>query len=592
LKVGENENMKEYPIVIISVVIQFVAAALALRLCWITEKITAWVLIALAICFMALRRCFTLYEWISRSTPLQPLDITTEMVGLAISAIMLAGVALIAPLFLVIKQSGEKIKQSEEKYRFLVNNIPAVVFMGYRDGTVDFFDNKVTEVTGYPKEAFDSRVLKWPDIVVEEDVEEAKSAIIQALKTERAYFREYRIRHKDGKVLWIQERSQIVFDEQGKINYINGVFYDITLRKQAEEALLESEARFRTTFAGAPIGISLVDLGGRLLESNRVFQQMLGYSSEELDHMAFCKLSHPEDAPRCIKLFKEMITGKRDFYRMDYKRYLHKNGELVWTRLQVSVVKDTSGEPYFAIGMIENITKQKRAEDEIRAYQERLRSMASELTLVEERERRRLAIQLHENIGQILAFAKIKLGMLTAEAATSDLATDLNELRNQIDHTIQFTRSLTFELSPPTLYELGLGDAVQWLASQFQENCGTEIEVQQEPHSMPLTDDARTLLFLAVRELLINVAKHAQAHHAKVVITRAEAWLRIQVEDDGVGFDVSKSRAAGFGLFSIQERLDHIGGRLKVKSKPGHGTMVTLTIPLIPEDKAAESQQQ
>lgn len=583
--------MKEYPIVFISVAIQFVAAALALRLCWITEKITAWVLIALAISFMALRRCFTLYEWISRSTPLQPLDITTEMVGLAISALMLAGVALIAPLFLVIKQSGEKINKSEEKYRLLVNNIPAVVFLGYRDGTVDFFDNKVTEVTGYPKEAFDSRVLKWPDIVVEEDVEEAKSAIIQALKAERAYVREYRIRHKDGKVRWIQERSQIVCDEQAKINYINGVFYDITLRKQAEEALLESEARFRTTFAGAPIGISLVDLNGRLLESNRVFQQMLGYSPEEIDHMAFCKLSHPEDAPRCIKLFKEMITGKRDFYRMDYKRYLRKDGGVVWTRLQVSVVKNASGEPYFAIGMIEDITKQKRAEDEIRAYQERLRSLASELTLAEERERRRLAIQLHENIGQILAFARIKLGMLTAEAATSDLAADLNELRNQIDHTIQFTRSLTFELSPPTLYQLGFGDAVQWLASQFQENCGTEIEVQQEPHPTPLTDDARILLFLAVRELLVNVAKHAQARHAKVVIAKAEGWLRIQVEDDGVGFDVAKSRAAGFGLFSIRERLEHIGGHLRVKSKPGHGTMVALAIPLIPEDKMAESQQ-
>jgi diguanylate cyclase (GGDEF)-like protein/PAS domain S-box-containing protein len=224
-------------------VIQFVAASLALRLCWITGKITAWLLIALAISFMALRRCFTLYEWISRSTPLQPLDITTEMVGLAISALMLAGVALIGPLLLVIKQSEKRVKQSEEKYRFLVTNIPAVVFMGYRDGTVDFFDNKVTEVTGYPKEAFDSRVLKWPDIVVEEDVEEAKSAIIQALKAERAYVREYRIRHKDGKVLWIQERSQIVCDEQGKINYINGVFYDITLRKQAEETLRHQVVR-------------------------------------------------------------------------------------------------------------------------------------------------------------------------------------------------------------------------------------------------------------------------------------------------------------------------------------------------------------
>jgi PAS domain S-box-containing protein len=591
LKVRENENMKEYPIVIISVVIQFVAAALALRLCWITEKITAWVLIALAISFMALRRCFTLYEWTSRGIPLQPLDITTEMVGLVISALMLAGVAFIAPLFLVIKQSEKKVKQSEEKCRFLVANIPAVVFMGYRDGTVDFLDSKVTEVTGYPKESFDSRALKWPDIVAKEDVEEAKNAIIHALKAERSYVREYRIRHKDGKVLWIQERSQIVCDEQGKINYINGVFYDITLRKQAEEALLESEARFRATFAGAPIGIILVDINGRLLESNRVFQQMLGYSSEEIEHMAFCKLSHPEDAPRCIKLLKEMITGKRDFYRMDYKRYLRKDGEVVWTRLQVSVVKDASGEPYFAIGMIEDITKQKRAEDEIRAYQERLRSLATELTLVEERERRRLATQLHENIGQILAFAKIKLGTLTAEAATSDLAADLNELRNQIDHTIQFTRSLTFELSPPTLYELGFEEAIEWLASEVQKNCGTEIDVQRELYTIPLTDEARILLFVVVRGLLTNVAKHAQARHAKVVINKEGDRLQIQVEDDGVGFNVAKSRTAGFGLFSIRERLDRIGGSLKVKSKPGHGTLVTLTIPHIPEDKMAESQQ-
>jgi len=583
--------MKEYPIVIISVVIQFVAAALALRLCWITEKITAWVLIALAISFMALRRCFILYEWISRSTPLQTLDITNEIVGLVISALMLAGVAFIAPLFLVINQSEKKVEQSEEKCRFLVANIPAVVFMGYRDGTVDFLDSKVTEVTGYPKEAFDSRALKWPDIVVKEDVEEAKSAIIHALKAERSYVREYRIRHKDGKILWIQERSQIVCDEQGKINYINGVFYDITLRKQAEEALLESEARFRATFAGAPIGIILLDLNGLLLESNRVFQQMLGYSSEEIDHMAFCKLSHPEDAPRCIKLLKEIITGKRDFSRMDYKRYLRKDGEVVWTRLQVSVVKDASGEPHFVIGMIEDITKQKRAEDEIRAYQERLRSLASELTLVEERERRRLATQLHENIGQILAFAKIKLGTLTAEAATSDLAADLNELRNQIDHTIQFTRSLTFELSPPTLYELGFEEAIEWLASEVQKNCGTEIDLQREVYPIPLTDEARILLFVVVRGLLTNVAKHAQARHAKVVINKEGDRLQIQVEDDGVGFNVAKSRTAGFGLFSIRERLDRIGGSLKVKSKSGHGTLVTLTIPLIPEDKMAESQQ-
>jgi signal transduction histidine kinase len=210
------------------------------------------------------------------------------------------------------------------------------------------------------------------------------------------------------------------------------------------------------------------------------------------------------------------------------------------------------------------------------------------LTLVEERERRRLAIQLHENIGQILAFARIKLGALCAEAATPDLASDLNEIKNQIDHSIQFTRSLTFELSPPALYELGLADAVHWLASRFQESCETEIEVQPEKLPIPLADDGRIFLFLAVRELLFNAAKHAQARHVKVVITKAEDQLRIQVEDDGVGFDVTKRRAVGFGLFGIKERLDHIRGHLHIKSKPGHGTIVTLAVPLLPDNSSPD----
>jgi len=236
----------------------------------------------------------------------------------------------------------------------------------------------------------------------------------------------------------------------------------------------------------------------------------------------------------------------------------------------------------FFVGMLGGLYQ--HLEDNRLSYQAQLRSLAVELSLVEERERRRIAIQLHENIGQILAFAQIKLGALAAEGATQDLAADLNEVREHINQTIQYARSLTLELSPPILYELGFEEAIEWLARDVQKNCGTEIDVQREMHPIPLTDEARILLFLVVRELLTNVATHAQARHAKVVINREGGRLRIQVEDDGVGFDVAKSRAAGFGLFSIRERLDHIGGHLKVKSKPGHGTLVTLTIPLMPED--------
>ena len=242
------------------------------------------------------------------------------------------------------------------------------------------------------------------------------------------------------------------------------------------------------------------------------------------------------------------------------------------------------------------IIERKQAEDRIRSYQERLRALTSQLSLAEERERRRLALALHDDIAQTLALSKIKLGIAQQSVSSTDLAQSLGEIQRLIEFAIQATRSLTLEISPPIVYELGLVAAVDWLTRHTQTQHGIPSEFWDDKQPKPLDEDVRVLLYQAVRELLINVVKHAQAQRVRVSMRRDDTRIRIAVEDNGVGFDTSDisspwSKAEGFGLFNIRERLDTIGGHLEIESQPGNGTRVTLVAPLSGEHKARISRQ-
>ena len=241
--------------------------------------------------------------------------------------------------------------------------------------------------------------------------------------------------------------------------------------------------------------------------------------------------------------------------------------------------------------MVADISDRKKAEEDIRTYQGQLQSLASLLSLTEERERRRLATDLHDHIGQALAISKIKLGVLQKSVIAEDQAKPLREVRELIEQMIQDTRSLTFELSLPVLYELGFEAAVEWYAKHIRSQHGIKVDVQQDLLPIPMDDEIKVLLFRSVRELMINIVKHAQAHNARVTIRREGEDVNIAVEDDGVGIqDIlqdSRLRSnGGFGLFSIRERLHYLGGQVEVESENGQGTRITLMVPLQNAKKA------
>jgi signal transduction histidine kinase len=230
----------------------------------------------------------------------------------------------------------------------------------------------------------------------------------------------------------------------------------------------------------------------------------------------------------------------------------------------------------------------KKAENRVAVYQDNLRSLASSLSLAEERERRRLAVYLHDQIGHTLALANIKLGELQQSLSgqfPGFPTAELEKTGSLLKQAIRDTHSLTFKISSPILYELGLAAALEWLTEQIQKDHGISTRFIADGRIDPLDDDVRVLLFQAVNELLVNVVKHAQAKNVEVSIQRKSENLKVAVGDDGVGFQMPQAypprrEKCGFGLFSIRERLRPYGGVLEVQSEPGAGTHITLTVPL------------
>ena len=211
--------------------------------------------------------------------------------------------------------------------------------------------------------------------------------------------------------------------------------------------------------------------------------------------------------------------------------------------------------------------------------------MASEVSLAEERERRTIANGLHDRIGQSLALSRIKLGTLRARMTDRDVVAEIDEITQVLKQMIAEVRSLTFELSPPVLYEFGLNAALEWLTGNVKKQHALACSFESRGVAGPLKQETSVVLFQAARELLTNVVKHAHAQTVTVSVVKDEKDVHVSVADDGSGFNApqalaSSETARGFGLFSIRERINHLGGSFAIDSKPGHGTCVSLALPV------------
>ncbi len=332
----------------------------------------------------------------------------------------------------------------------------------------------------------------------------------------------------------------------------------------------------------------VVDPEGKIRTVNPITTRLLGYKEDELIGLPVSKIFAQEELQFNIKDIAGLVE-KGPISNVE-KNFLTKDGENIPVLFSAKVMQDNEGKIQGIVCVALDITERKQAEERFITYQKKLQSLASELSLAEERERRRIASDLHDSVGQSLIVSKMKLEELREMKISTVVDSLLDDIYKLLKKTIQETRSLTFELSPPVLYELGFEPAIEWLVEQIQEQHGIVIDFISDGQLKPLNDDIRVLLFKAIRELLVNVVKHANAQNVKVFVKRDANNIWIEVEDDGIGFDMTKfnfsvSRDGGFGLFNIRERLEHFSGHFEVKSEPGHGTQVTLAAPLKCEEE-------
>ncbi len=351
-------------------------------------------------------------------------------------------------------------------------------------------------------------------------------------------------------------------------------------RKRCEERILKSET-WKTAMLEASLdAVITIDATGRVVEFNSAAETIFSYRRVEAIGRHLVDLIVP---PRLreralINFGRYQATSQSGLIGRRVDSFAMKSDGSEFP-VEIAVTRVAVETPPMLTVYVRDATARKSAQEDVTLYQRRMRALTAELLVAEERERRRLSIDLHDGLSQTIALARIKLGLLR-RSTDAALSKSLDEIDRLIDQANQSARSLTFELSPPVLHDLGLEPAVQWLVENIQARYGIETVFEDDGQLKPADESTRVILFRSIRELLINAAKHASAHRVLVRLMREENRLNAEVEDDGVGMEETTLTARGSGLFSIRERLEHVGGNMSIESVRGRGTKVRLHAPL------------
>jgi len=372
---------------------------------------------------------------------------------------------------------------------------------------------------------------------------------------------------------------------------VAGLRRHVQTRHESEAAIRRERDRAEQYLNIAEIMLATIDADEKITLINKKGREILGYAQGELiGENWFDTLVSLRARDEVRGVFQELMAGRTAPVEYYENPLLRKDGEERIFSFHNTVIRDRRGQITGVLLSARDITDSRRAEEALRQSHEQMRHLAAELVRTEQRERRRLAAHLHDTVGQTLTTAKIILQDLTRRAAAEpDLAEEFRKAQVLIGEASERVRSAVFDLSPPILHEVGLEGALESLARRIKDRHGLDVTLEEEKGPVPLSEETRVVLYRAVRELLHNVVRHADATRAAVAVRRGEGRVRIVVEDDGVGFDPEAALgrvglAAGFGLVDIRERLDYLDGSADICSRPHCGTRVTLTAPLAPAE--------
>ena len=493
------------------------------------------------------------------------------------------------------KEAQIALENMREYTDHLIESANVIIIGLDTKGNVTHFNPAAENITGYSRSELIGK--NWFNTLVpKKRFPEVHSEFDRLIKGGLPKSFENPIQTKDGQERFISwTNSEISRD--GDIVGITSFGMDITERKQAETALLESEEKFRTLIEQAPFSVQILNLQGKITVINAAFMKLWGFSDDSIaEVLEKYNILEDEEAkalgvmPYIEKAFRgEIVTLPIIEYDAEATMEalnLDAPANKRWIQSRLYPVKNTNGEVISIVDIEEDMTEQKLAEDNVQSYQKRLRALARQLTIAEEGERRRLAAELHDHVGQSLVFSRIQLSELKEDVDDEPLKYSIDQVSQSLLGIIKDTKNLVFDLSSPLLHEVGLSAATsQWLTENVNKKYGIETECTDHTDFAIVSPELKALLFRNIRELLTNIIKHSFANKVRVIFDRKDDNLIITVEDNGIGFETNKpsdsvSNTPGFGLFSIQERIDDLGGSFEISSVHGKGCTTIMKIPL------------
>lgn len=495
-----------------------------------------------------------------------------------------------------IQQRTLELQESEAQFRTLANSIPQLAWMAAPDGSILWYSDRWYEYTGLARNETDG--LSWQSRVNPESLPAVMETWNASIKRGQPFEMEFRIEGGDGVYRWFLTQVTPVRDSSGTIKRWFGARTNIHEQREIRRVLEETQERLTLAQKAATCGTFDCDARTGVNIWSEDLQELYGFAPGTFPgtYDAWLECVLPED--------REIAEGPNhrdglDTFETEYRIRRHDNGEIRWINARGHVKRDTAGKPARFLGLNIDITRMKLAEEELqRAHDElevRVQARTAELRIAEESlrrlsgrliqsqddERRRIARELHDGLGQYLVAVKMNLDVLSMTApGDSRLREHLADATKQIENAISETRTISHLLHPPLLDEIGLESAVVWYAEGFAKRSGITVKVDISASIGRLETEVETALFRVVQECLTNVHRHSGSPTATVRLSRDNGQLKLEICDEGKGMPpAAASGASGVGLQGIRERVLQLRGRVEVVSDTLKGTTVVVIIP-------------